>query len=145
MANPDHHPVTAFFLGISTGLGRLIVLWFTMALSVAIPFIPSTGWATLQLLAYWPIMTIYGLVAWGGFPFPWTLGVVLLPAGIAFGIWGYLNDVAAAVSLWMVATLSLLLTGPALFLTEVSHWVPIGIGIVWTLATVGWFRVTRDG
>jgi hypothetical protein len=101
------------------------------------------GWEVLRNLILWPVACIYGLTAWGSFPPPWTLGAILLPVGMLLGAWGYVMEVAPALSLWMVAHCSLMLTGPALFSEDTAVWVPWIVGILWGLITVGWFRGVR--
>ena len=141
--NPDHHPVTAFFLGIPSAMGRFLMVWLTLSVFLGIPFLPMLGWEVLRNSILWPVACIYGLTAWGGFPPPWTLGAILLPVGMLLGAWGYVMEVAPALSLWMVAHCSLMLTGPALFSEDTAVWVPWIVGILWGLITVGWFRGVR--
>lgn len=143
MANPDQHPVTAVFLGIPSALGRFVVVWLTVSLFLGIPFIPVLGWEVLKNSFLWPVACIYGIVEWGGLPPPWTIGAALLPAGMILGAWGYVMDVAPALSLWMVAHCSLMLTGPTLFSNNVAGWVLWIIGILWGLVSLGWYRIAR--
>ena len=143
MANPDPHPVAAFFLGISSALGRFLVVWLTLSVFLAIPFLPMLGWEVIRNTILWPIACLYGVVAWGGFPPPWTVGAMILPAGMILGAWGYVMDVAPGLSLWMVAHCSLMLTGPALLANDVAGWVPWVVALLWSLMSLGWYRIAR--
>lgn len=141
--NSDHHPVAALVLGIPSALGRFLVVWLTLSAFLAIPFLPMLGWEVLRNSILWPIACLYGVVTWGGFPPPWTVGAMLLPAGMILGAWGYVMDVAPALSLWTVAHCSLMLTGPALVANDVAGWVPWAVALLWSLLSLGWYRIAR--
>ena len=141
--NSDHHPVAALVLGIPSALGRFLVVWLTLSAFLAIPFLPMLGWEVLRNSILWPIACLYGVVTWGGFPPPWTVGALVLPAGMILGAWGYVMDVAPALSLWTVAHCSLMLTGPALVANDVAGWVPWAVALLWSLLSLGWYRIAR--
>lgn len=143
MAHPDPHPVAALVLAIPSTLGRFVVVWLTVSVFLAIPFLPTFGWEVLRNSFLWPIACIYGVVEWGGFPPPWTLGAMILPASMILGAWGYVMEVAPALSLWVVAHCSLMLTGPALLADDVSGWVPWIVALLWSLMSFRWYRVAR--
>ncbi len=143
MAHPDPHPVAALVLAIPSALGRFVVVWLTVSVFLAIPFLPTFGWEVLRNSLLWPIACIYGVVVWGGFPPPWTLGAMILPAGMILGAWGYVMDVAPALSLWVVAHCCLMLTGPALLADDVAGWVPLVVALLWSLMSLGWYRIAR--
>lgn len=144
MAHPESHPVAALVLAIPSTLGRFVVVWLTVSVFLAIPFLPTFGWEVLRNSLLWPIACLYGVVVWGGFPPPWTLGAMILPAGMILGAWGYVMEVAPALSLWMVAHCSLMLTGPALLADDVSGWVPWIVALLWSLMSLGWYRMVRQ-
>ena len=130
MNESEPNSVSAFFSGIRSGLGRMVIAWIVVSLSLAIPFLPYFGAETLKSLLFWPLGVLYGIVAWARFPFPWSLGALLFPAGMILGTWGYLTDHRPLRSLWILANMSIVLTAPALWDHDVQR------GVFWFILTL---------
>lgn len=137
MRESEVHPVTAFFSGIQSTLGRMAVVWVTLSLGLAIPFLPFFGREVVKALFFWPLGAVYGVVKWGGMPSVLPVGAVMIPAGLVLGVWGFITEHSPGVALWMVFSLSLLLTGPALLDDSVAAGWFWGILTGWILLSTG--------
>lgn len=140
MRRSDHDPISAYFSGIQSGLGRLVVVWLVLAEGVALPMVPHEGVrVTLSMLFMWPFVALFGIVGMGAAPVPLCFGALLVPLGLLAAAWGFLTDNSPKFSLWLLFSLSMTLTvgvfdpSPGLF----------GVLGLWGVLSLAYFLLPR--
>lgn len=142
--NSDLNPLEAWLAGIQSGLGRIAVAWVTLTLGISVPFLSVFGTDLIRagflLPLYWPVGVVYGIVEWGSMPSVFPVFAVLIPTAMFAAAWAFIQDYQAGFSLWLLFTLSLLLTGPAL--ATKPAWLVV-VTAAWSLLTLGCIALGR--
>jgi len=124
MSASDHDPVGAFFDGIQSVVVRCVIVWILMGIGLGIPLVSRTDWPIIGLaVVFWPVPVVFGIVEWSSLPGLLSIGTILLPVGIFVTAWGFIVGNPGKFSLWLLLSLSMLLTGPALLKSPALGWV----------------------
>lgn len=141
MEERDIHPVAALLSGLTSTFGRTALAVAVMATFMMVPLLPSGFTGTFPGFVEWVFAAIYSVFVWAHYPFPFLLAAFGIPVGMVVAAWGFVGDHRPLLSLWSLASLSMLLTGPFLFVRE-GYLLPLtGILLAWSVISIGLLRI----